>query len=87
MTAEQTNLMNLRRLRDKSYHLSMWSYAVITIFVGGFGWFWWSSGGFVHRPSSGPFILMGLSAAAYLLVRSFMFRNRQQQRLLRKKNR
>lgn len=79
------DVMRSRRLRDRIYHLSMVSYGVISIFVGGFGWFWWSSGGFEHRPGPGPFILMTITAVAYLVVRALLFRNRQKLSALRKK--
>ena len=35
-----------RNLRDRIYKLNMVSYAVITVFIGAFGWYWWDSGGF-----------------------------------------
>lgn len=79
------DVMRSRRLRDRIYHLSMMSYGVISVFVGGFGWFWWSSGGFEHRPGPAPFILMAATAVAYLFVRAMLFRNRQKLSALRKK--
>jgi len=85
VTAEQLDIFRARRLRDRIYHLSMISYAVMTVFVGGFGWYWWDSAGFQNRSSAGPFILMGLSAVAYLAVRALLFRNRQKHKELRKK--
>jgi hypothetical protein len=63
----------------------MTSYVIITAFVGAFGWYWWDSGGFEHQSSAGPFILMGLAAVAYLIVRVLLFRNRRRQKLLRQK--
>jgi len=84
-TAEQLDVFRARRLRDKIYHLNMVSYAVMTMFVGGFGWYWWDSAGFRNRSSAGPFILMGLAAVAYLAVRALLFRNRQKHKELRKK--
>jgi len=78
MSEEQLEVFRLRRLRDKLYHLNMISYSVITAFVGG-------SGGFQYLASPGPFILMGLAAVAYLVVRAMLFRNRQKQKTLRKK--
>ena len=74
-----------RKLRDRIYRLSMASYAVITVFVAGFGWYWWESRGFSQASSAGPFILMGLSALAYLVVRAFLFRSRQIRKAMRKK--
>ena len=63
-----------RELRDKVYHLKMTSYAVLAVLIAGFCWFWWGSSGFQHATSRGPFILMGLSAAAYVIVRGLLFR-------------
>jgi hypothetical protein len=85
-SAEQLAVFRARRLRDKIYHLNMISYAVITAFVAAFGWYWWDSGGFEHQSSTGPFILMGFAAVAYLSIRVLLFRKRQQQKALRKKN-
>jgi hypothetical protein len=84
-SAEQLAVFRARKLRDNIYHLNMTSYAMITAFVAAFGWYWWDSGGFEHQSSAGPFILMGLAAVAYLFVRVLLFRKRQQQKALRKK--
>jgi len=81
----QLEVFRARKLRDKIYHLNMISYAVISVFVAAFAWYWWDSGGFEHRSSAGPFILMGLAAVAYLLVRVLLFRGRHRQKVLRKK--
>ena len=85
VTEHDIEVFQARRLRDRIYRLNMISYLVITIFVAAFGWYWWDSHGFVERPSGGPFILMGLAALAYLVVRAFLFRNRQIQKELRRK--
>lgn len=85
ISEEQLDVFRARRLRDKRYHLNMISYSVMTVFIGGFGWYWLDSGGFQHLSSSGPFILMGFAAVAYLVVRAMIFRNRQQQKALRRK--
>ena len=80
---EDVAVYRARRLRDRIYRLNMTSYAVITAFVAGFGWYWWASKGFTEMPHAGPFVLMGLSGLAYLVVRGFLFRARQQRRRLR----
>jgi sulfite exporter TauE/SafE len=85
VTEQELDVFRARRQRDKLYHLNMISYAVITVFVGGFGWYWWDSGGFQRLSSPGPFILMGLAAVAYLVVRALLFRNRRKLKALRKK--
>ncbi len=85
VTEEDLEVFRARRLRDRIYRLNMFSYLVITVFVAAFGWYWWDSRGFAEAPSAGPFILMGLAALAYLVVRAFLFRNRQIQREMRRK--
>ncbi len=85
VTEQELDVFRARRQRDRIYHLSMISYAALTVFVGGFGWYWWDSGGFQRLSSPGPFILMGLAAVSYLLVRALLFRNRQKLKALRKK--
>lgn len=79
-TAEDREIYESRRLRDHIYRLNMTSYAVITVFVAGFGWFWWATRGFTQGSGAGPFVVMGLSGLAYLVVRGFLFRARQQRR-------
>lgn len=77
--------MRSRKLRDMIYRLSMAGYAVISILLAGFGWFWWSSGGFEHRAATGSIILMVVAALAYVVVRALLFRNRQRLSALRRK--
>mgnify|MGYP001827873596 CR=1 FL=1 len=72
-----------RRLRDHIYRLNMISYAVITLFVAAFGWYWWASSGFTTATHAGPFILMGLSALGYVVVRGLLFNARRQRRKMR----
>jgi hypothetical protein len=79
---EQLAVFRARRLREKIYRLNMFSYLAITVFVAGFGWYWWASGGFVEPSPPGPFVVMGLSAVAYLVVRVFLFRYRHQKKAL-----
>jgi len=74
-----------RKLRDRIYRLNMISYAVITVFIAGFCWYWWDSRGFNEPSSPGPFILMGLSALAYLVIRALLFRSRQLRKAMRAK--
>jgi hypothetical protein len=84
VTETDLEIFRARRLRDRIYRLNMISYAVITDFVAAFGWYWWDSGGFVRQSSTGPFILMGLAALAYLIVRGFLFRSRLIQKSMRR---
>jgi len=84
VTEQDLAVFRARKLRDQRYRLNMLSYLAITIFVGGFGWYWWDSAGFQHPPSMGPLILMGLGAVAYVVVRVFLFQNRRLQRAMRR---
>ncbi|NNK38090.1 MAG: zinc ribbon domain-containing protein [Xanthomonadales bacterium] len=83
VTEEDRELFRARRLRDRIYRLNMISYAVIAVFLAGFGWYWWASRGFTQASEAGPFILMGATALAYLSVRAFLFRARQQRKAMR----
>jgi hypothetical protein len=85
VTEADLAVFRARRLRDRIFRLNMTSYAVITVFIGAFGWYWWDSGGFSGASSPGPFILMGLAASAYLVVRALLFRSRQVQKSMRAK--
>jgi len=85
VTEADLAVFRARKLRGRIYRLSMTSYAVITVFIGAFGWYWWDSRGFSGVSSIGPFILMGLAAIAYLVVRALLFRSRQVQRSMRAK--
>jgi len=75
-----------RSLRDRIYRLNMVSYLVISVFIAAFCWYWWASQGFTEPSPLGPFILMGLSALAYLAVRAVLFRERRQQKEIRRKS-
>jgi hypothetical protein len=77
------DVFRARKLRDQIYRLNMLSYVAITVFVAGFGWYWWDSAGFSQASSKGPFVLMGLAAVAYLAVRALLFRSRQQRKAMR----
>ncbi len=70
-----------RRLRSRVYHLKLATYAVMALVVVAIGWLWVESGGFVliidHR---GPFYLLLLGSAAYLVIRALLFRARRQQK-------
>lgn len=85
VTEHDLEVYRARKLRDQRYRLNMISYLVITVFIGGFGWYWWDSHGFVQPPTQGPLILMALTALAYLVVRVLLFQNRRSQRAMRKK--
>lgn len=82
VSQQDLEIYQARRLRDRIYHLNMTSYLAITLFVGGFGWYWWDSRGFVEPPAAGPFILMGIAAAGYLVVRALLIHSRQRRKAL-----
>lgn len=85
VTESDLEIFRARKLRDRIYRLNMISYTVITVFVAAFGWYWWDSRGFTEPSSTGPFILMGAAALAYLVVRGFLFRARQLKKAMRQK--
>ena len=85
VTEADREVYRARKLRDRIYRLNMASYAVITVFVVGFGWFWLESGGYSQAPSYGPYTLMGISAVTYLVIRAMLFRCRQQRKAMREK--
>ena len=82
-TDEDRAIFQARRLRDRIYRLNMISYFVIALLLAGFGWFWWASAGFSRMSSYGPFVVIGISAAAYVIVRVLLFRARSERRALR----
>ena len=83
-TEQDLAVYHARKLRDQRYRLNMFSYLAMTVFVGGFGWYWWESAGFQRPPSTGPLLLMGVGAVAYIVVRAFLFQNRRLQRAMRR---
>jgi hypothetical protein len=80
VSEQDLEIFRARKLRHARYRLNMTSYAVITVLLAAFGWYWWDSRGFLEPPAAGPMILMGLAAVAYLVVRALLFRNRRLQR-------
>jgi hypothetical protein len=84
MGDEQSLVLRQRRIRDKIYHLKMTSYAVMAVFLGAFSWYWWDSAGFVQPSSAGPFVLMGLSGLAYMIVRALVFQAQRKQKELKR---
>jgi len=81
---EQSLVFRQRRIRDRIYHLRMTSYTVLAVILAAFGWFWWESAGFERRTSAGPFILMGLGALAYLVVRTLIYQAQRKQKELKR---
>ena len=75
--SEQLAELQRRKLRDRVYHLKMISYVAITVFVAGFGWYWWDTRGFQQSSSAGPLVILGLAALAYLAIRALLFSSRR----------
>ena len=78
VSEEDRAVYRARRLRDRIYRLNMASYLVITVFLAGFGWYWWASAGFRRHG-------VGIAAVAYLVVRGLLFQARHQRKVLRQK--
>jgi hypothetical protein len=85
VTEQDREIFRARKLRDTIYKLNMTSYLVITVFIAGFAWYWWESRGFSQASSIGPFVLMGVAALAYLVVRALLFNARRQRKAMRAK--
>jgi TRAP-type C4-dicarboxylate transport system permease small subunit len=79
---EQLLEFQRRRLRDRVYHLKMASYAVMSLFLAAFGWYWWESSGFQAKPTLGPMGLIVIAAVAYLVNRVLLFQARRKMRQL-----
>ncbi len=62
-----------RRFRDRIYHLKMASYAALTALLGAFAWYMTDTSGFQHSASMGPYVLFTLGAAAYLVIRVYLY--------------
>ena len=77
VTEQDIAVFKARKLRDRIYRFNMSSYLVIAVFIAGFAWYWIDSPGFSRMPSAGPFILMGIAAVAYLVVRGLLFQARR----------
>ncbi|NIM71483.1 MAG: hypothetical protein GTN86_12800 [Xanthomonadales bacterium] len=82
LSEEQVVEFKRRKLRDRVYHLNMLSYAMISIFLAAFGWYWWDTEGFQREASAGPVYLLGLGMLAYVAVRILLMQARRQLRLL-----
>ncbi len=76
LAEEELKEFKRRKLRDRVYHLKMASYGCLTLFMGAFGWYWMDTGGFLYQSSIGPFILLGIGAAGYAVIRAYLFKFR-----------
>jgi hypothetical protein len=82
----ETSEENLQRYRERKirrhlYRLNMASYAIMTMVILAFGWYWIATDSFqVPSGTMGPYYLMMAGAVAYLAVRAMLFRARRQQK-------
>ncbi len=83
----QSLVFRQRQARERVYHLKMASYAMLTALLTAFSWYWWETAGFQQPSSAGPYILMGLSGLAYLVVRVLLYQAQRKYRELRRKTR
>lgn len=82
LSPEEQQEFERRRLRDRLYHLKMFSYVAMTLMIAGFGWYWWASDGFQQAMTAGPAALLGVGVIAYLVVRVLLFTNGRRLRAL-----
>lgn len=65
-----------RELRDRVYYLKMASYAVLTLLLVAFAWYWVETDSFRYQSSMGPYVLFAIGAIAYFVIRVFLFKFR-----------
>lgn len=80
--SEEAAEFQRRKMRDRVYHLKMISYLAITIFVAGFGWYWWDTRGFQQSSSMGPLVVQGVAAVAYIAIRGMLFTARRRLKII-----
>lgn len=71
---EELRELRRREIRDKVYYLKMASYAVLTLLLAAFAWYWVETDSFKYRSSVGPYILFVIGATAYFIIRVFLFK-------------
>lgn len=74
---EEQRAFEVRKARDRIYHLSLASYIAVTLILVAFVWHWWSSNGFTQASSPGPLLLMGFTALAYVVIRAMLYQARR----------
>lgn len=79
---EQLTEFARRKLRDRIYHLKMWSYGAFTVALAAFGWYWYASSTFQRPATFGPILLLALAAVGYLVIRVLLFAARRNLRQL-----
>ncbi len=81
---EEERLRELRRrkLRDRIYHLKMFSYLALTMLIVAFGWYLMETSGFQFRSSMAPYVLFTIGALSYLVIRICLYKFRADLRKL-----
>lgn len=79
---EQLKEFHRRKLRDRIYHLKMSSYAALFLLIVAFGWLLVASSNFQQMPSIGPYVLVGVGASCYLVIRIYLHRAKTELRKL-----
>lgn len=64
-----------REIRDRVYHLKMASYAVLTLLLAAFGWYWVETESFRNQSGIGPYVLFVIGSVAYLVIRILLFKS------------
>ena len=65
-----------RKLRDRIYHLKMYSYVTLTALLIAFGWYLVDTSNFQHRASMGPYLLFAVSGLCYAVIRGYLYKAR-----------
>lgn len=79
---EQLKEFRRRNLRDRIYHLKMFSYAALTLLLIAFAWYLAATAGFQHRSSPGPYLLFALGGVCYSVIRVYLYKARADLRKL-----
>ncbi|MGD9020932.1 MAG: zinc ribbon domain-containing protein [Lysobacterales bacterium] len=73
---EQLQEFRRRKLRDRIYHLKMYSYIALTVLLVAFGWYIMDTSGFQHRSSTGPYLLFAAGGLCYAVIRGYLYKAR-----------
>lgn len=79
---EQLKEMRRRKLRDRIYHLKMFSYAALTLLLIAFGWYVTETDGFQYRASLGPYLLFAAGGVIYSVIRVYLYKAKSDLRKL-----
>jgi hypothetical protein len=52
----------------------MSSYVALTLVLVAFGWYWMETESFTTRSPMGPYLVFTIGAAAYLVIRVYLFK-------------